>query len=169
MKNLHITAEQMSKKFKVCQMRFHRLRRLDTDNSQAMGKLFRLYLKKIQVENLRLDFCHYNVTGEEMVEFLRGQTDLRTLEFSGFHNILYQSLFKNDISYTFEFPLEKLILNHRVVRHDLFLRFIRALESLKKVEICKEVEDEEFLNIIFQMEQLESLQLATHFVTLKVK
>lgn len=167
LRNLHIAAETMNKKYKILLMKFHRLKTLCIDNSQAMGKLFRLYLKKMQVENLRLDFCHYNVTGDEIVELLRSQVNLKTLELAGFNNILYQSLFKHDISYTFNFQIEKLILNHRVVRHDLFLKFIKALDTLKSIEVYKEIEDEDFLSAIFQMNTLESLTLASHFVTLK--
>lgn len=167
LRNLHISAETINKKFKVLLMKFHRLKKLSIDNSQAISKIFKLYMKKVQVEQLRLDFCHYNVTGDEIVELLRSQINLKQLEFAGFNNILFQSLFKYDISYTFEFPLEKLILNHRVVRNDLFLKFIKALDTLKSVEVYKEIEDEEFLNVIFQMNKLESLTLATHFVTLK--
>lgn len=164
--NVHITAENFNKKFKVLAMKFHKLRSLDLDNSQAIGKLVRLYLKKVQVESLRLDFCHYNVT-QEFVELLRNQKNLKTLELSGFNNILYQSFFKHDISYTIEFELKRLILNHRVTQHELFLKFLKALTSLEFLELHKEIETQEFFNIIFAMESLKSLTIATNFVTLK--
>lgn len=164
--NVHIAAENFNKKFKVLAMKFHKLRSLETDNSQALGKLVRLYLKKIQVKRLRLDFCHYNVASE-FVELLRNQKSLETLELSGFNNILYQSLFQHDLSYTISFELNRLILNHRVTHNELYLRFLKVLTSLKFLEVHKEVEDQEFLNVAFAMANLKSLTLATNFVTLK--
>lgn len=163
--HVHIDSESFNKKHKVLLMKFRKLRHLSVDNSQAVGKLVRLYLKKVQVKSLRLDFSHYNVT-DELVELLRNQRDLQTLEMAGFNNILYQSLFKNDISYTFDFQLKKLILNHRVIKHELFLRFLKAL-PLVELEVNKEIESQDFFNVIFAMETLRSLTLATNFVTLK--
>lgn len=164
--NIHISAENVNKKFKIVAMKFPNLQSLSFDNSQAIGKLTRLYLKKIQVKQMRLDFCHYNVT-HEFVELLWNQKDLTTLELSGFDNILYQSLFKHDISYTIAFELKRLILNHRVTRNELYLRFLRVLTSLEYLEIYKEIEVQDFFNIVFAMENLKSLTLATNFVTLK--
>lgn len=164
--NVHIAAENFNKKFKVLAMKFHKLNALDVDNSQAMGKLVRLYLKKVQVKQLRLDFCHYNVA-QEFVELLWNQKTLTTLELSGFNNILYQSLFKHDISYTIGFELKRLILNHRVTSNELYLKFLRVLTALECLEVYKEVEVQDFFNIIFAMERLKSMTLATNFVTLK--
>lgn len=164
--NIHIAAENFNKKFKILILKFQKLKALDVDNSQAVGKLVRLYLKKLQVKHLRLDFSHYNVT-EVFVELLRNQRNLDTLELSGFNNILYQSLLKHDISYTFEFELKRLILNHRVTRNELFLKFIKALTTLKSLEVHKEIEYQDFFNAVFAMENLRSLTLATNFVTLK--
>ena len=164
--NVHITADNFNKKFKVLAMKFYKLNHLDLDNSQAMGKLVRLYLKKVQVKRLRLDFCHYNVA-TEFVELLWNQQSLETLELSGFNNILYQSLFQHDISYTIAFELKRLILNHRVTRHEFYLKLLRILTSLEFLEVHKEVENQDFFNIIFAMENLKSLTLATNFVTLK--
>lgn len=164
--NIHIAAENVKKKFKVLAMQFHKLMNLDLDNSQAIGKLIRLYLKNIQVKRLRLDFCHYNIT-EEFVELLWNQKNLKTLELSGFNNILYSSMFKNDISYTIQFALKRLILNHRVTHHELFLRFLKALNTIEFLEVWKEIETEEFFKIVFAMKNLKSLTMATNFVTLK--
>jgi hypothetical protein len=164
--NIHIAAENFNKKFRVLAMKFHKLKSLDLDNSQAIGKLVRLYLRKLQVKTLRLDFCHYNVTNE-FVELLWQQKSLKTLELSGFNNILYQSLFKYDISYTIQFELKRLILNLRVTRNDLFLKFLQVLNTLESLEVHKEIEIQEFFNIVFAMDNLRSLTLATNFVTLK--
>lgn len=164
--NCHIAAENFNKKFKVLAMKFHMLRSLDLDNSQAVGKFVRLYLKKLQVERLRMDFCHYNIT-HEFVELLWNQSDLHTLELAGFNNILYQSFFKHDISYTIGFELKRLILNHRVTQHELYLKFLKVLTSLEFLEVHKEIETQEFFNIVFAMPNLRSLTLATNFVTLK--
>lgn len=164
--NVHIAAENVNKKFKIFTMKFHKMNSLDLDNSQAIGKLVRLYLKKVQVKRLRLDFCHYNVA-HELVELLRNQMSLTTLELSGFNNILYQSLFKHDISYTFWFELKRLILNHRVTHNELFMKFFKALTTLECIEVHKEIETQEFFNIVFAIEKLKSLTLATNFVTLK--
>ena len=164
--NMHIAAENFNKKFKILLMKFQKLRTLHLDNSQAVGKLVRLYLRKVQVKHLRLDFCHYNVT-HEIVELLRNQKKLTTLELSGFNNILFQSLFKHDISYTFEFELKRLILNHRVTHNDLYLKFLKVLTTLESLEIQKEVESQEFFNVVFALNNLKSLTLATNFVTLK--
>lgn len=163
--NVHIEAENFNKKYKILLMKFGKLRHLSVDNSQAVGKLVRLYLRKVQVKSLRLDFSHYNVH-EELVELLRNQRKLETLEMAGFNNILYSSLFRHDISYTFEFELKKLILNHRVIKHELFLRFLKAL-PLVELEVNKEIESQDFFNVVFAMETLRSLTLATNFVTLK--
>lgn len=163
--NVHIEAENFNKKYKILLMKFGKLRHLSVDNSQAVGKLVRLYLRKVQVKSLRLDFSHYNVH-EELVELLQNQRDLQTLEMAGFNNILYSSLFRHDISYTFEFELKKLILNHRVIKHELFLRFLKAL-PLVELEVNKEIESQDFFNVVFAMETLRSLTLATNFVTLK--
>lgn len=164
--NIHIATENVNKKFKVLSMKFHKLNILDVDNSQAVGKLVRLYLKKVQVKRLRLDFSHYNIA-HEFIELLWRQMDLETLELSGFNNIIYQSLFKYDISYTIQFQLRRLILNHRVTHNELFLNFMKVLTTLEFLEIQKEIEIQEFFNIIFAMENLKSLTLATNFVTLK--
>lgn len=164
--NLHIAAENFNKRFRVLQMKFHKLHTLDIDNSQAMGKLVRLYLKKLYVTKLRLDFSHYNVS-TEFTRLLQNQHDLKTLELSGFHNILYQSLFHYDISYTIWFQLERLILNHRVTHNELFFNFLKELTTLQHLEIHKEIESQDFFNIVFEMKNLKSLKLATNFVTLK--
>lgn len=164
--NVHIAAENFNKKFKILAMKFHKLNSLDLDNSQAVGKLVRLYLRKLQVKRLRLDFCHYNVT-QEFVELLRNQRGLKTLELSGFNNIFYQSIFTHDISYTLEFELKRLILNHRVTRNELFLKFLNVLTTLEFLEVHREIEIQDFFNIVFSMENLKSLTLATNFVTLK--
>lgn len=164
--NVHISAENFNRKFKVLTMKFHCLKFLDLDNSQAIGKLVRLYLKKVQVKHLRMDFCHYNVANE-FVELLRNQMDLEVLELSGFNNILYQSLFNYDISYTFWFELKRLILNHRVTHNEFFMKFFKALTTLESLEVYKEIETQEFFNIAFAIEKLKSLTLATNFVTLK--
>lgn len=164
--NCHIAAENFNKKFRLLAMKFHMLQSLDLDNSQAIGKFVRLYLKKLQVKRLRLDFCHFNVT-HEFIELLWRQQDLHTLELSGFHNILYQSFFKYDISYTIGFELKRLILNHRVTHHELYLKFLKVLTTLEFLEIHKEIETQEFFNIVFAMQTLRSLKLATNFVTLK--
>lgn len=164
--NVHISAENFNKKFKVLLMKFHKLKVIDLDNSQAMGKLVRHYLRKVQVKSLRLDFCHYNVA-HELVELLWNQQSLTTLELSGFNNILYQSLFKHDISYTISFELKRLILNHRVTRHELFLKFLSVLTTLEFLEVHKEIEVQDFFNVVFAIQNLRSLTLATNFVTLK--
>lgn len=164
--NIHLAAENYNKKFKIFLMKFHKLKKLDLDNSQAVGKFVRLYLRKVQVKRLRLDFCHYNVA-EEFVSLLTNQLDLETLELAGFNNILFQSLFKRDISYMLRFELKRLILNHRVTHNELFFRFVKELESIEFLEIQKEIESQEFFNVVFAMKNLKSLTLATNFVTLR--
>lgn len=166
LRNIHIAAENFNKKFKVLKMKLDKVNCLEVDNSQAVGKLVRLYLKKVQVKRLRLDFCHYNIS-HEFIELLWRQMDLETLELAGFDNILYQSLFKYDISYTIQFQLKRLILNHRVTHNQLFLNFLKVLTSLEYLEVQKEIEIQDFFNITFAMENLKSLTLATNFVTLK--
>lgn len=164
--NVHITAENFNKKFKVLALKFTKINSLNIDNSQAAGKLYRLYMKNLRVEELTLDFCHYNVT-TEFVRLLQYQHSLKTLQLSGFNNILYQSLFQTDISYTFWFQLHRLIINHRVTKNEFFLKFLKALTSLQQLEVHKEIEIQEFFNTIFEMPNLRSLTLATNFVTLK--
>lgn len=164
--NIHLAAENYRRKSKILFMKFHKLKSLDLDNSQAVGKFVRLYLRKVQVKSLRLDFCHYNVA-EEFITLLTNQLDLETLELAGFNNILYQSLFKTDISYMLRFQLKRLILNHRVTRNELFLKFIKELDSFEFLEIHKEIEFQEFFDVVFAMKNLKSLTLATNFVTLK--
>lgn len=164
--NLHIAAENFNKKFRILMMKFHKLHTLDLDNSQAIGKFIRLYLKKVQVKHLRMDFSHYNVA-HEFMELMWHQHRLETLELSGFNNILYQSLLKQDISYTIWFQLKRLILNHRVTHNELYLKFFQTLTHLEALEVHKEIEYQEFSNAIFAMDQLRSLTLATNFVTLK--
>ncbi|CRL02014.1 CLUMA_CG015452, isoform A [Clunio marinus] len=164
--NIHLNAEIFNKKFKILAIKLNKLMRLDLDNSQAVGKLVRLYLKKLQVKHLRLDFSHYNVT-DEFVKLLWSQQTLDTLELSGFNNILYQSLFKHNISYMIRFPLKRLILNHRVTYNEFYLEFFKVLVSLESLEVYKEVETQEFFNVVFAMENLRSLALSTNFVTLK--
>jgi hypothetical protein len=164
--NLHIAAENFKLRFRVLQMKFPKLDNLDLDNSQAMGKLIRLYLKKLYVTRLRLDFSHYNIM-TEFTRLLQNQHDLKTLELSGFSNILYQSLFYYDISYTIWFELSRLILNFRVTKDERFFNFLKELTTLEHLEIHKEIETQEFFDIVFQMKNLKSLTLATNFVTLK--
>ena len=166
LKNLHIAAENFNLRFKVILMKFPKLYYLDLDNSQAMGKLVRLYLKKLYVTHLRLDFSHYNVV-TEITRLLQNQHDLKTLELSGFSNILYQSLFHYDISYTIWFELSRLILNLHVTKNERFFNFLKELTTLESLEILKEIESQEFFDIVFQMKNLKSLTLATNFVTLK--
>jgi hypothetical protein len=146
-------------------MEFNRSTEMDVDNSQAIGKLLRLYVHGIQVEKLRIDFSHYNVQNE-FVKLLWSQYDLKTLELAGFENIIYKSLFEHDISYMIMFELKRLILNHRVTYCENFLKFIQCLETLESIEIHREIETQEFFNTIFQM-NIKSLTLATNFVTLK--
>lgn len=164
--NVHLSAEVFNKKFKILLLKFSMLKELSLDNSQAVGKLVRLYLRKVQVKKLKLDFCHYNVVSE-MKELLWNQKRLTTLELAGFDNVLFLSLFKHDISYTLEFELKRLILNHRVTRNELFLRFIKALTSLESLEVHKEIEIQDFFNVVFALPNLRSLTLKTNFVTLK--
>lgn len=164
--NVHIAAENFNKKYNILAMKFHKLDVLDVDNSQAMGKLVKLYLKKVEMRCLRIDFCHYNVN-HELVKLMWNQPYLETLELAGFNNILYQSLFQQyDISYTIYLNLKKLILNFRVTPNQFFLNFFKVL-TMESLEILKEIEFQELFNVIFTMENLRSLTLATNFVTLK--
>lgn len=167
MSNVHINAENLNNKnCKRFPMDFERTQKLDFDNSQAVGKLISLYLEHIQVYNMRLDFSHFNAN-DVFSRLLCFQDYLTTLELSGFENMVYQSLFKHDISYMITFELRKLILNHRVTKNEIFLKFIQTLNKLEELEVYKEVEYQEFLNEIFEMKSLRSLTLATHFTTLK--
>lgn len=164
--DIHIDAEKMNKKYRRFVINLENLRSLDIDNSKAVGKLVRLYLPNLHVNELRLDFSHFNVANE-FVRLVWNQYDLNKLELSGFDNIIYQSLFHLDISYMITYQLKKLILNHRVSPNDNFLKFFKCLESLEHLEVLKEVEFPEFLNAIFDHSSLKSLTLATNFVTLK--
>ncbi|KAG5680600.1 hypothetical protein PVAND_010095 [Polypedilum vanderplanki] len=164
--NIHINAENFNRKHRHFEIDFERAIKLDFDNSQAVGKLTDLYMQSLQVDEMRLDFSHFNVT-QEFLRLLWSQHYLKTLELAGFENILYKSLFQYDISYMIYFHLNKLILNHRVTKHDSFFKFIKCLETLEELELLKEVESQEFLNLIFEMNIIKSLTLATNFVTLK--
>lgn len=164
--NIQLALENYRRKFNICLIKFSKLKYLDLDNSQAVGKFIRLYLKKAQVKSLRLDFCHYNVC-DEFVALLTNQLDLETLELSGFSNILFQSLFQNDICYMMRFELKRLVLNLRVTNNPIFFKFVQELETIEALEIYKEIETQEFFNAVFAMRNLRSLTLATHFVTLR--
>ncbi|KAL7011736.1 hypothetical protein ACKWTF_014418 [Chironomus riparius] len=164
--DLHIDAEKMNRKFRKYFIDLEFLRKLDVDNSKSVGKLLRLYLKDLHVDHLRLDFSHFNVTNE-FVRLLWHQPWIKTLELSGFDNIIYKSLFSHDISYMITYSLKKLVLNFRITPNENFLKFFKILETLECLEIHKEVEYPEFLNAIFEMDSLRSLTLATHFVTLR--
>jgi hypothetical protein len=166
--NVHVDAENFHKRYKRCEINFDRITKLDFDNSKAVGKLVQLYLQNIQVDEMRLEFSNFNIT-DAFLMLICSQMDLKVLELSGFENIIYSSFFQNgiDISYMIRFELKKLIINHRVIKHDLYLKFIECLNTLEYLEVHKEVECQDFFNIIFQLPRLRSLTLATNFVTLK--
>lgn len=165
--NIHISAEVFTKKFRKFSINLDRLKRLDVDNSQAVGKLLRLYLHDPQVEYLRMDFTHFNVTNE-FVRLLWSQLDVKTLELGGFSEIMLRSLFVHDISYMIRFELKKLILNCGISSNLNFMKVLEIFsETLEELEVHKEVESMDFFKMIFKMEKLRALTLATNFVTLK--
>lgn len=165
--NIHISAEVFTRKFRKFFIDLDRLRRLDVDNSQAVGKLLRLYLPDPQVTHLRMDFTHFNVT-KEFVKLLWSQIDLTTLELGGFSEIMLRSLFPLDISYMIRFELKKLIFNCGIVSDANFLKCMEIFsETLEELEVHKELESMEFFKLMFKMEKLRALTLATNFITLK--
>lgn len=165
--NIHISAEVFTRKFRRFFVDLANLRRLDIDNSQAVGKLIRLYFHDPQVEEMKLDFSHFNVT-KELVRILWSQLDLRVLELSGFSEIMLQSLFSHDISYMIRFELRKLIFNCNIIENSNFLKTLEIFsETLEELEIYKEIEWIEFFKLILRMKKLKALTLATNFVTIK--
>lgn len=165
--NIHISAEVFTRKFRKFFVVLESLKRLDVDNSQAVGKLLRLYLHDPQVEELRMDFSHFNVTSE-FVRLLWCQLDLHTLELSGFSEIMLRSLFARDMSYMIRFELKKLIFNCGIVRNENFMKTLEIFsETLEEIEVHKEVEAVEFFTLMFKMKNLKSFTLATNFVTVK--
>jgi hypothetical protein len=165
--NIHISAEVFTRKFRRFFIDLEHLRRLDVDNSQAVGKLTRLYLHDPQVDELRLDFSHFNVT-KELVRVLWSQLDLRSLELSGFSEIMLKSLFSHDISYMIRFGLRRLIFNCEIVENSNFFKTLEIFsETLEELEIHKEIEWMEFFKLMLRMKNLRALTLATNFVTLK--
>lgn len=163
--NVHIIAENITKKYKVLSLKIPKIKKLDMDNSKAVPKVLKLYLKKLQVQELKLDFSHYNTTSD-LTEFLCKQKHLKKLTLSGFENIMYKSLFSDDINDRVQFQLKHLIINHRIVPNASFLSFLKTQKSLEKLEVHKEINITEFFNVIFEM-SIASLTLQTNFVTLK--
>ena len=164
--NVHIKAENIAKKYKVLSMKFSKIKKLDMDNSKATPKILNLYLKKLQIQELKLDFSHYNTTSS-FTEFFCNQKHLKTLTLSGFENVMYKSLFSDDISECVQFQLNHLIINHRIAPNTSFLNFLKMQKTLEKLEVHKEINITEFFNVVFEMSSIASLTLQTNFVTLK--
>ena len=132
--NVHITAENIAKKYKVLSLKIPKIKKLVMDNSKAVPRILKLYLKKLQIQELKLDFSHYNTTSD-FTEFFCNQKHLKTLALSGFENIMYKSLFSDDISDRIQFQLKHLIINQRIAPNTSFLNFLKAQHSLEKLEV----------------------------------
>lgn len=164
--NVHIKAENYKKKFKVLVMKFPRLKKIEMDNSKAVQK-FLSFLKKTQVNQLKLDFCHFNVT-TELTDFLCQQEELHSLFLCGWENILMDSLFGVTIIANICFQLKKLVLDHNVIFNKHFFNFLKFQTEIEELEILKQVETEDFFDLVFtEFKNLKKLTLRTNFVSLK--
>ena len=164
--NVHIKAENYKKKFKVLVMKFPRLKKIEMDNSKAIGKIIS-FLKKTQVKQLKLDFCHFNVT-TELTDFFSQQEELHTLYLKGWENVLMESLFGVTIIFKISFQLKKLVLDHKIVFNEHFFNFLKFQTDIEELEVLKEVQTEDFFNLVFtEFKKLKRLTLRTNFVSLK--
>lgn len=164
--NVHIKAENYKKEFEVIVIKFPRLKKIEMDNSKANGKILS-FLKKTQVKQLKLDFCHFNVT-TEFTDFFSQQEDLHTLFLSGWENVLMESLFGVTIIFKICFQLKKLVLDHNIIKNEHFFNFLRFQTEIEELEILKEVQTEDFVNLVFtEFKKLKRLTLRTNFVSLK--
>lgn len=165
MSNLRIDAENISKPYKVIVMKFERMKCLHMDNSQAVTKLLK-NLKKVQLKELKLDFCHLTPTSE-FTDFFCSQRKLETLILAGWDNIIYKSLFCEDLVPYILFKIQKLIVGFRVTKNDFFLTFLVSQPELNTLEFQKEVLDEDLLNTIFKMKKVKKLIMRTNFASLR--
>lgn len=164
--NIHMTIENLTKAYKVIIMKFLRLKSLQLDNSQAVPKIILKHLKKVQLQELKLDFCHLTPT-TEFTDFLCRQENLKKLTLSGWENIIFKSLFSEDIVPDINFKIKNLVIGFRVTKNDNFLHFLVTQPELNTLEFQKEVLDEDLLNTIFKMKKVKRLIMRTNFVSLK--